>query len=216
MIINQIKSGKAVRTSLILLILIISIIFLYRPYFQIKFGGGDNLEWYNEAKERNTLGKIIDYRYYSGRLGPSSYYNPIQLLIWRYMVINYDKNHYPYHLLSIFIHIINTVIVFFFLKIFIKNNFFSFAASLSFAIFYPNFETMGWIAAAITTGLAAFFILFTLFLAIKYFQRKNEFFYFSSLLIFFLGTFTKEYVVFTLPLLFAYYLTTQRGKSLEN
>ncbi len=215
MTISQIKNNKTIRILLILLILIISITFLYKPHFESKFGGGDNLEWYQEVKERNTLEKIFDYKYYSGRFGPSSYFNPVQLLVWRYMVTHYDKNHYPYHLLCTLIHIINTIIVFFLLKTFIKNNFFSFGAALSFAIYYLNFETIGWISATITTGLAAFFILSTLFLSIKYFQTKNKFFYLSSLLTFAVGTFTKEYVVFVIPILLVYYLITQKKMVLK-
>ena len=102
--ISQIKNNKVIRVLLILLILIVSITFLYKLHFESKFGGYDNLEWYNEVKERDTLEKIIDYKYPSEQLSPSSYYNPIQpliynpiqLLIWRYMVTHYDKNHYQY------------------------------------------------------------------------------------------------------------------------
>ena len=215
MIISQIKNKKFLKILLILLILIISTIFVYRPIFKIKFGGGDNLEWYNEAQERYSFKKIIDYKYYSGRPGPSAYFNPVQLLVWRYMVVRYDKDPYPYHLLSLLIHIINIIIAFFLLKIFIKSNFFSFAATLSFELYYQNFKTIGWTAAGITTGLSLFFILSTIFLAIKYLQTKNKFFYFSSLLIFFVGTFVKEYVIFTIPLLLAYYLIIKREKILK-
>ncbi len=212
---GQTKHKSLIKILLILAILIVSIVVLYKPHFKIKFGGYDNLEWYNEAQERDTLEKIIDYKYYSGRYGPSAFFNPIQLFIWRYMTTHYEKSPFPYHLLSTLIHIINTIIVFFILRMFIKSNFFSFVATLSFAIYYLNFRTIEWIAAAITTGLATFFILSTFFLAIKYFQTKKRCFLILSLLIFFLGTFTKEYVVFTIPLLLAYYLIIQRKKVLK-
>jgi len=218
MAIDQIKNNKTIRvllTLLILLALIISIGFLYSPHFKSKFGSGDNLEWSDEAQERDTFKKIIDYRYYSGRPGPSSYFNPVQLLVWRYMRTHYGTNHHPYHLLCNLIHIINTIIVFFLLKIFIKNKFLTFTAALSFGVYYLNFQTVGWIASAIAIGLTGFFILSTLLLVIKYFQTKNKFFYFLSLLAFFLGTFTKEPVVFAIPILLAYYLIVQREKVLK-
>ncbi|TSC94261.1 MAG: TPR repeat-containing protein [Parcubacteria group bacterium Licking1014_1] len=213
--INQTKKNDLLKTFLILLILISFVVFLYGPIFKIKFGGGDNLEWYQETQERNTFSKIFDFKYSSGRLGPSAYFNPVQLIIWQYMSTNYGQQPYPYHFLSILIHLVNVLIVFFLVNKFIKNKFFSFLAALSFGIYYLNFQTVGWIAAAITTGLTAFFMLAAFLLAIKYFQTKNIFFYFSSLLIFFLGTLAKETVIFTIPILLAYYLLFNREKTLK-
>lgn len=209
---DQIKNNNILKTSLILLVLISSVVFLYNSDFKIKFISGDNLEWYNEAQERNTLTKILDFQYESGRPGPSSYFNPIQLLLWKYMINNYDQNYYPYYILCALIHLANVIIAFFLINKFIKNKFFSFLAALSFAIYYLNFKTIGWIAAAITTGLTAFFLLSIFFLTLKYFQTKNIFFYFSSLLIFFLGTFAKEAVLFVIPVLLFYYLINHRER----
>ena len=179
------------------------------------FGGGDNLEWYQEAKERDSLKKIWDFQYYSGRLGPSAFYNPIQLTIWRYMANKYGQQFYPYNILGMLIHLINVIIVFFLVNKFIKNKFFSFLAALSFGIFYLNFKTITWIVAGICWGLVAFCTLATLLLAIKYFQTKNIFFYLFSLIIFFLGTFIKEAVVFAIPVLLAYYFIIQREKTFK-
>ncbi len=176
---------------LILLILISVVVFLYGPIFKIKFGGGDNLEWYQESLERDTFSKIFDFKYSSGRLGPSAYYNPLQLIIWRYMADNYGKQPYPYHLLSILLHLTNTVIAFFFANKFIKNKFFSFLAALSFGVFYLNFQTVGWIAAGICYGLSAFFLFSVFFLFLKYFQTKNIFFFFYFLFFFFFFLFFK-------------------------
>jgi len=212
---NSIRKSDILKTSLILLVLISSVVFLFNPILKIKFGGGDNLEWYNEAKERNTIAKAFDFKYSSGRLGPSAFFNPIQLIIWQYMTTNYGKLPYPYHVLSIFIHLVNVIIVFFLADKFIKNKLFSFLAALSFGVFYLNFQTIGWIAAGIAWGLVAFCILTTLLLTIKYFQTKNIFFYFFSLLIFFLGTFIKEIVVFAVPVLLAYYFIILREKVLK-
>jgi len=213
--INKIKKNNILKTSLILLILILSVIFLYSSIFKINFGGGDNLEWYQEAQERNTLVKIFDFKYSSGRLGPSAYYNPVQLIIWQYMATNYGQRPYPYHFLSVLIHLVNVIIVFFLVNEFIKNKFFSFLTALSFAIYYLNFNTISWIAGTITTGLTALFLLSSLFLALKYFQTKNIFLYLSSLLIFFIGTFAKETVVFTIPILLSYYILFNREKTLK-
>ncbi|MDP2741140.1 MAG: hypothetical protein Q8O66_00415 [bacterium] len=212
--ISQIKKRDILKTSLILLILISSVVFLYSPYFEIKngFGGGDNLEWYQEAKERDSFKKIWDFQYYSGRLGPSAFYNPVQLIIWRYMANRYGQQFYPYNILGMLIHLINIVVVFFFVNKFIKNKLFSFLTALSFGIFYLNFQTISWVAAGIAWGLVTFCILTTLLLVIKYFQTKNKFFYFSSLLILFLGTFIKEIVVFAVPVLLAYYFIIQRER----
>lgn len=209
---NRIKENDIFKTSLILLFLIFSVIFLYSYHLKINFGGYDNLEWYEEAKERNTLTKIFDFQYYSGKFGPSSYFNPIQLIVWQYMATNYDQQPFPYHILCTLVHIINVIIVFFIINKFVKSKFFAFLATFSFAIYYLNFETIGWFAAAITTGLTAFFLLSTLLLTLNYFQTKNKLFYFLSLLTFFLGTFAKETVLFTIPVLLIYYLTTQRKK----
>jgi len=212
---SQIKTSDVIKFILILVILITSIAILYKPHFKKILAGYDNMECYNEVQERNTFKKIIDYKYYSGRLTQSSYFNPIQLLVWKYLVDHYDKNPYPYHLLCVLIHIINTIILFFLLKIFLKEKVLTFLAALSFGVSYLNFQTIGWIAAGIAWGIATFFILSTLLLLIKYFQTKNKFFYLLSLLAFFLGTFTKEPVVFAIPILLAYYLIIQREKILK-
>ncbi|MEK7664978.1 MAG: hypothetical protein AAB361_02450 [Patescibacteria group bacterium] len=210
---NQINKTDVLKTSLILLVLISSIIFLYSPHFKTKLGGYDVMELYREAQNRNTFKKIIDYKYFSQGGGPTSaYFNPVILLVWRQMATNYDKNHFFYHLLCTLIHIINTMIVFFLLKAFIKNNLFSFLATLSFTIYYLNFLTVGWIASGINQGLTIFLVLSALLSVIKYFQTKNTFFYFLSLLSFFLGTFTKEIAIFTIPILLAYYIIIQREK----
>jgi hypothetical protein len=210
--INSIKKIEILKTSLILLVLISSVIFLYSPILEVKFGGGDNLEWYNEAKERNTLAKAFDFKYYSGRQGPSAFFNPIQLIIWQYMTANYGQRPYPYHFLSILILLANVVVIFFLINKFIKNKLFSFLATLSFAVFYLNFRTVSWISPGIAWGLVIFCVSLTFLLFIKYFQTKNNFFYFPSLLLFFLGTLIKETSVFAVPILLAYYFIIQRKK----
>lgn len=214
-IFNQIKIKKIIEIILILAVLTASIIILYKPLFKYDLSGYDNMESYDEVRERNTFQKIINYKYYSGRLTQSSYYNPVQLLVWKYLSDHYEKNSFPYRLLCTIIHITNTIILFFLLKIFLKEKILTFFAALSFAISSFSFQTIGWIAAGIAWGLATFFILSTILLLIKYFQTKNKFFYFLSLLTFFLGTLTKEPAVFIVPVLIAYYFIVQRSKILK-
>lgn len=196
---------------IIILIIIISFgAFLYRPHFDFKFGGGDNLEWYQEAKERNTIKKVWDFQYYSGRQGPSAYYNPLQLIIWQYMSNNYEKQHQPYHFLIILFHMANAIAFFFLVNKFIKNKFFSLLAALSFETYYLNFYAMAWIAGGICWGLIGLSMLSIFYLTIKYFETKNILLYLLSLLIFFIGTFIKEAIVFIVPMLLAYYLIKER------
>jgi len=216
MIFPLIERYKFLKIFLAVLVIAGFVIVLYGSHFDIRLTGYDNLELYRGAKERNTLGKIFDFSYFSkGGDPPSAYYNPVILLVWRFMVNNFDKDASPYHLLCISLHLINALIVFFLFRKLFKNNFFSFLAALSFAVFYQNFESVSWIAAGIATGLTTFFILSTLFLAIQYFKTNNKLFFIFSLLTFFIGTFTKEYAVFAFPMVASYYLLLQRKWELK-
>lgn len=215
--INKILKNDDFKIFLILAILTFSIFFIhniYNPYLNEKLDDEDSIPWIMEGITRATLGKFFDIQYFSHR-NVNINFSPFQLMFWYYTWVNFGEEPYLWHFLCNFIHLINTVIVFFLANKFIKNKFFSFLAALSFAVFLLNFNTLKWVASGITWGLTAFFMLTTFLLIIEYFKTKKRIFYFLSLLLFFTGTFVKETTVFSVPILFMYYLILQRKKELK-
>lgn len=208
--------SSALKALLIPLIILISaLVFYSEPYTDDKLRGYDNLEWYEGTLERGNITNFLDINFVStkNKYYHSTYYNPVQFLIWNSMISHFDNFSFPYKIFCILLHIINTFLVIAFVKLFIKNRYFSFAVAFSFFLFYPNYHTVGWIAAAMTTGLSAFFILSTLLMQARYFQTNNKFFYISALILFAIGIFTKEYVVFAALLIFFYYIIFHRKRS---
>ncbi|MCF7844803.1 MAG: hypothetical protein K9M03_03175 [Kiritimatiellales bacterium] len=216
MVIPKPKSS-ALKAAVIPFVIIFSVlIFYHEPYTDSKLTGYDNLEWYEGTIERDGVANFLDINFVStkNKYYHSTYYNPVQFFIWNGMISYFDNFAFPYKVLGILIHTINTLLVLAFIRLFIKNRAYSFAVAFSFFLFYPNHQTVGWIAAALTTGLSAFFILSTLLMQVCYFKTGNKLFYGAALILFATGIFTKEYVVFAALLVFLYYILLHRKRSL--
>lgn len=180
-------------------------------------GEGDNGEWRDEAHERSTWQSVFDYRYYSGRHGPSAYYNPVQMLIWQALLalFDYHTEVRPYLAFLLIVHSLNIIIFYLLGRELIGKSAPVFLAATCFAVFFPNWHTAGWAAAMITTGVSGFFIFVALYLLIIYFRARKKYLLALSAASYFLALFTKEFAVFAIPIFVIYYLTTQRARTIK-
>jgi hypothetical protein len=188
---------------------------LYQPHLNVSsLGGGDNAEWRDETNERPSLASVFDFRYRSTRHGPSSYFNPVQMLIWKVMLDNFDyeTQAIAYRILCLIIHCLNIVMVFLLARALALSRWVAGPATFCFALFFPNFQTVGWVAGCVTTGVSGLFLFCTLYCFVKYFDNRNLVFMLLSYVAYLVGLFTKEFVVFVLPMVLAYYVVVQRPR----
>jgi hypothetical protein len=176
--------------------------------------GGDNAEWRDEAAERTTFASIVDWSRYSGRWGPSAYYDPVQMVIWRVLITNYnyDRNPAAYHYVCHGIHLVNAVLLALIALSLLGSPLAAAGAGLSFTVFFPNFETAGWVAGTITTGTACLFFLAAVLALMHYLRSKWWPYLVMSALAYILGLLTKEWVVFAFPVMVFYYLIFHRER----
>jgi hypothetical protein len=189
---------------------------LFRHHLQqTSLGGGDNAEWRDEARDRHSFASIFDYRFHSGRRGPSAYFNPVQMIVWKTMVahFDYDKHPRPYFVLCLWVHLLNTVLVFLLGRELLREPLAAFGATASFALFFPNYETIGWPAATITTGISGLFLFATVYLFVVHCRTRSPALWVVSWLTYALALLTKEFAVFAIPILAAYYVLTQRERT---
>jgi hypothetical protein len=203
------KAGKLIIYTLLLAIIVC---WLNCSLMQKPLDRGDDAEWYGEALERATLTTIFDPIYDSGRPGPSSYYQPVQTMIWRAIQADYGDSPPPYRILSMFLHFLSSLTVLIVSHHLLKRELTSLLAAISFAVYYPHYHTVAWASAGITHGLSALLAYLVLYLIMRYYSSKKRGFYLASLLIFILGLFTKQAVfTFLVPVIIAYYLLFERG-----
>lgn len=177
----------------------------------------DNSEWRDEARDRDTWSEVLDYHYRSGRHGPSAYYNPVQLTVWRLLVSTFDygTEQRPYYLLCILIHALNVVVAFLIARKLLGAPLPAFLSALSFAVFFPNFLTIGWVAATVTTGLSGLFLWLAIYLFILSFEGRRGLLLALSTVSYALALFTKEFTVFAIPIMAAYYVIVRRERTLR-
>lgn len=182
-----------------------------------ELGGGDNGEWRDEARERNTWQSVLDTRYYSGRQGPSAYYNPVQMLVWQALLasFDYDTEIRPYMVFLLIVHSLNVLLVYLLARELVVKRVSSFCAALCFGVFFPNWHTAGWAAAMITTGVSGLFMLAALLLFALSFRAHRWLLLSCSVVLYVLALFTKEFAVFTIPILGAYSLAVHRERTLR-
>jgi len=111
-------------------------------------------------------------------------------------------NPVPFHLLSITLHMLNSILVFVLLYLLFGRRV-SVIASLLFAVFPVNTEAVAWISA-VTYLINGFFGLFTLIAFVLFKQTGNKTFLYISGSVFFAGTILARnaWILTILPILF--------------
>jgi protein O-mannosyl-transferase len=126
-------------------------------------------------------------------------YHPLTLIsfAWEYLFFKFDPM--PYHLTNIIFHLLNCVIVFYFISRLCHNPAVAFVTALLFGIHPLHVESVAWISER-KDVLYAFFYLISLICYLTYLEKEHERrHYFHALFYFLLSVLSKPMAV-TLPL----------------
>ncbi len=142
------------------------------------------------------------FYFYKNR--PTDYYRPIQTLSYLFDYHLWKLNPFGYHLSSIIIHILNSILVYFLIKILFKDQRLSLLTSLFFAICPLHVSVVTYISGRADL-LVTFFTISGLLLFIKFIREYTKLYYFGSLICFILALLSKESaLVFPFILLLTY------------
>lgn len=143
-------------------------------------------------KDFSYVPRILTENQGAGAFLKDNFYRPIQLLLYSFVYIFSGLNPFGYHLLNIFLHIMNSIFIYFIFKELIDKKV-SFIASLLFVVHPVHTEAVTYISGT-ADPLSVFFALGSVLLYIK-----NR--YVPSLILFGLALFSKETMI-VFPLLF--------------
>ena len=148
----------------------------------------------------NDLVKSIDLKaiFSSFEMGN---YHPVTVLVQAIEFHFFGKDASGFHTVSLLLHIINSLLLFYFIRIFFKNSIAAFIASLLFAIHPLHVESVSWVAAQkdlLYTGF--YFAALIFYCQFVQSQRKRKIFYLLLVLAFILSNLSKGQAV-TLPVI---------------
>lgn len=129
-----------------------------------------------------------------------------------------------HHLMNLYFHILNTILLFLFFRKTTRNLWQSAFLAVLFAIHPLHVESVAWIAER-KDMLSTFFLLLTLHMYVRYVEKSGVVYYIASLLFFALGLMAKPMIV-TLPFIlllmdywplgrFPYFSSSTGGKKAE-
>ncbi len=129
-------------------------------------------------------------------------YHPITMLSYSMEYAKYKLNPKPYHISNLIIHLLNTLLVFYFIWLLTKQQWTAFVTALLFSIHPMHVESVAWVAER-KDVLYTFFSLISLCCYILYQNRQNkkQLYYLVALLTFVLAVLSKAMAV-CVPLLF--------------
>ncbi len=196
------KQTKVQRKSinrLLLLPLIIIIAIVYTKSLNNQFiNTWDDHGYVSENPDIRTLhGDSVDYTL---KKTFSSYvlgnYHPITMLSYCIEYSKYGNNPKPYHVTNLVIHILNTLLVFFFIWLLTGQQWVAFITALLFGIHPMHVESVSWISER-KDVLYTFFSLSALCTYIFYLkeERRKRLFYMLTVLLFILALLSKAMAV---------------------
>ncbi len=153
------------------LLLLVLVIFVYFPIYQ---GFFQQDEWLGFARlityqdyHRWEIFKVIFIPY-------SAHYTPLSLLNMFLLFSVFHLNYQSYAITSILLHFINSILVFYLVKILFKNYMYGLLAALLFIIMAAGFQTTAWPVADIATHGATIFGLLTLIFSLMYIEKNKN------------------------------------------
>lgn len=176
---------------LIIILVIVTFISFY-PSLQNDFVRWDDHKYVTENNSIRELA-LNDLRKFS-----ESYvgnYHPLTMISYAIDYHFFGLNPFYYHLKNLIFHLLNTVLVFFFIyKISKKNIFISFFTALLFGIHPMHVESVTWISER-KDVLYTFYFLLGLVLYYKYLEQKKLYLYFLVILSFVFSVLAKSAAV---------------------
>jgi tetratricopeptide (TPR) repeat protein len=118
-------------------------------------------------------------------MGISKIYRPLAYLTYAIDYNIWGLDPFGYHLSSLILHLINIVLVYYFVRLFSGNKFITSLITLLFAIHPMKVEAVAWIAARVDVLYAMFFLLALIFYTL-YLRRAYKIQYLVSSILFFL------------------------------
>jgi tetratricopeptide (TPR) repeat protein len=125
-------------------------------------------------------------------------YHPLTMLTFCVEYNLFKLNPKPYHITNLLLHILNTLLVFYFILLLCKQHMVAFITALLFAIHPMHVESVSWVAER-KDVLYTFFYLLALCCYVLYLQKQKNIFYVATLLLFLLSALSKGMAV-SLPL----------------
>lgn len=143
------------------------------------------------------------------------HYNPVfWSFLWAIKQV-FGLNSFVFHLVTIFLHLVNIVLIFCLSKKLTKNNNLSLISTIVFAVFFSHYEVVFWITG-ISTSLMTLFYLLVLIFFINFTSKQTIFNYLAFFILFLLALFTHEYAISLLLVALTYWmLLGKRNKNLN-
>jgi len=188
------------KTLIWLLIIFVITLLVYSPGFQAEFTNFDDNRYVTENPmvwelSGENINKIFT-TYYDG------HYHPITLLS---IAVDYSltgMKPWLFHFVNILFHLLNTILVFYFIKKLFSNFNIAIVASFLFGIHTFHVESVVWIAER-KDVLFAFFFLLSLISYLKYYDSSKYKFLILSIILFVLSCLSKGQAVALAPTLLA-------------
>lgn len=113
--------------------------------------------------------------------GDLTHFYPLTMLFYSFEYLLFKTNFSNYAFMSLILHLINCFLLFYFIKLYLKNELIAFLASLFFSVNSLSHQAVSWILAGIGTLPGTTFILFSLIFFTKYLHspEKKKFFLLS-------------------------------------
>lgn len=142
-------------------------------------------------------------------------YQPLTTLLFSFEYKLFGFNPIAFHLVSLFIHVINVLLVFLLLKLFKFSELFAFSVALIFGIHALQVEAVSWISARSTLTYSMFFLL-AIISYLKYLDNEKKLYIVFSLVFFMLSVLSKPSAIsFVLLLPFIHYYKEIKFKRLD-
>ncbi|MDH3650797.1 MAG: glycosyltransferase family 39 protein, partial [Saprospiraceae bacterium] len=122
-------------------------------------------------------------------------YSPIAMVIMALEIKIFGLNPLPLKFISILIHLINTFLVFQFVKILFKKYEYALIAAAVFALHPLQVESVAWLTASMKIGTYSLFSLASYISYITWLDQKKKPYYYYSILAFLLACFCKEQAI---------------------
>lgn len=140
---------------------------------------------------------------------------PIGVVLSSLETYLFGVNTVGYGLLSLALHFLNVIVIYYSVKRTTKSVFWGILAGIFFGVNYEIHEGVFWFASNIWTELSTTMVLMGLLNLIKYYQKRKTKFFFISYIFFTTSLFLREYtfMLFPLNMLFFGYLSFEDKKN---
>ena len=147
--------------------------YFFTPALDNGWGDFDDDTWRRDTRRRNTLETIFDPFLTTGHEAMDTSYVPVQSYIYHFSTNVLRQEAWPIRVLGIWVHILNSVLVFFIAFRFMRSIPGAHMASLAFLIYPRNASTIGWLCASLAHGLVLFLYL-SAFLLMQTFLHRSR------------------------------------------